>query len=123
VWAKGLLCLEAAVELLIGHRSWLWREDFGQVAVEVGRHVLTGQALASVDLVAAVQSLEAGVLPCSSGERQVLLVAAGIAEGVPVDLREALSALDAGTITLVARAVLHAAGHHEAGVTVAETGR
>jgi hypothetical protein len=105
VWAKGLLCLEAAVELLIGHRSWLLREDFGQVAVEAGRHMFTGQTLASVDLVAAVESLEA------------------IAEGVPVDLREALSALDARTITLVARAVFDAAGHCEAGVTVAETGR
>jgi hypothetical protein len=121
-WAKGLLCLEAAVELLIGHRSWLLREDFGQVAIEAGRHVFTGQALASVDLVAAVESLEAGALPCSSGERQVLLVAASIAEGVPVDLREALSALDARTITLVARAVFDAAGHREAGVTAAEMG-
>jgi len=30
-----------------------------------------------------------GVLPCSDGERQVLLVAASIAGGIPVDLREA----------------------------------
>jgi hypothetical protein len=122
VWAKGLLCLEAAVELLIGHRSWLLREDFGQVAIEIGRDVLAGRALASVDLVAAVECLGAGALPCSSGERQVLLVAASIAEGVPVDLREALSALDARTITLVARAVFDAAGRGEAGVTVAEMG-
>jgi hypothetical protein len=122
VWAKGLLCLEAAVELLIGQRSWLLREDFGQVAIEVGRHVFTGQALVSVDLVAAVESLEAGALPCSSGERQVLLVAASIAEGVPVDLREALSALDASTIILVTRAVFHATGHCEPGVTGAGAG-
>jgi hypothetical protein len=29
--------VEAAAELLIGHRSWLLREDFLQVAVEAGR--------------------------------------------------------------------------------------
>ena len=28
VWAKGLLGLEAAVELLIGHGTWLRRADF-----------------------------------------------------------------------------------------------
>jgi len=28
VWAKGLLGLEAAVELLIGHGTWLTRADF-----------------------------------------------------------------------------------------------
>jgi hypothetical protein len=32
-----------------------------------------------------------GVLPCSDGERQVLLVAASIAGGIPVDLRGAVS--------------------------------
>jgi len=36
VWAKCLLCLEAAVELLIGNRSWLFREDFLEIAVEFG---------------------------------------------------------------------------------------
>ena len=36
-----------------------------------------------------------GVLPCSDGERQVLLVAASIAEGIPVDLREAALCMDA----------------------------
>jgi hypothetical protein len=28
VWAKGLFSVEAAVELLIGHRLWLYRGDF-----------------------------------------------------------------------------------------------
>jgi hypothetical protein len=40
----------------------------------------------------------------------VLLVAASIAEGVPVDLREAALCLDAASATQVARAVCHAAG-------------
>jgi hypothetical protein len=58
-------------------------------------------------------ALEAGALPCSSGERQVLRLAASIAAGVPVDLREALTALDEASSGLAAAAVLHAAGHRD----------
>jgi hypothetical protein len=58
-----------------------------------------------------------GVLPCSDGERQVLLVAAGIAEGIPVDLREAALCLDAVNAARVARAVCHAAGQRVRVVT------
>ena len=62
-----------------------------------------------------------GVLPCSDGERQVLLVAASIAEGIPVDLREAALCLDAANAALAAAAVLHAAGHRVS--VMAEAGR
>ena len=82
-WAGGLLCLAAAVELLISHEHWLWREDFDDVALGWTRHVFTGQRWVTVDYAAAVQALLAGVLPCSAGERQILLVAASIAEGNP----------------------------------------
>jgi hypothetical protein len=91
------------------------------VAVQFLWEVFRGREVAVVDFAAAASAVQ-GMLPCSDGERQVLLVAASIAEGVPVDLREALSALDAHTITLVARAVFHAAGHREVGATVEETG-
>ena len=47
-----------------------------------------GPEVAAVDFAAAADAVQ-GVLPCSDGERQVLLVAASIAEGIPVDLREA----------------------------------
>jgi len=50
------------------------------------------------------------VLPCSDGERQVLLVAASIAVGVPVDLREAALCMDTVNAARAARAVCHAAG-------------
>ena len=91
-WARGLCCLQVAVELLIGHRQWLWRRDFGDVALSRARHVFTGERLVAVDFVAAVEALLAGVLPCSSDERQILLIAASIAEGIPV-----------GTVRLVSR--------------------
>jgi hypothetical protein len=62
-WAKGLQCLEAAVELLIGNRSLLFREDFLEIAVEFGG-VFSGRPMAAVDFVAVAVALEAGVLPC-----------------------------------------------------------
>jgi hypothetical protein len=108
-----MLCLEAAVELLIGHRLWLYRGDFTGIAVEPGREVFSGQEMAAVDFEAAAAALEAGVLACSSGEGQVLRLAASIAAGVPVDLRAALTALDQASSSLAAAAVLHAAGYRD----------
>jgi hypothetical protein len=107
-WAKGLLCLEAAVGLLIGHGTWLYRQDFLDAAVEVITE--PGREIAFIDFTAAVDALAAGGLPCSAGERAVLQVAAGIAAGCPVNLEDALSSMDAANAALVAGAVLHAAG-------------
>ncbi|TVZ06097.1 hypothetical protein EAS64_01195 [Trebonia kvetii] len=58
-----------------------------------------------------------GTLPCSDGERQVLLVAASIAGGIPVDLREAALCMDAANAARVALAVCHAAGRRVRVVT------
>jgi hypothetical protein len=121
-WARGgLWCLQVAVELLIGHQQWLWRSDFSDVALGWTRHVFTGQRLVAVDLAAAVQALWAGVLPCSSGERQILLIAASIAEGIPIDLRVALESLDVDDVGLVVQAIT--AGHSGAGDTAARIAR
>ena len=78
--------------------------------------MFTGQAMVWLDFIAAGHAVESGVLPCSSSERQLLLIAASIAEGRPVDLREALSGLDETDTGLVVRAVVHAAGHGGAGI-------
>ena len=75
--------------------------------------MFSGQAMAAVDFEAAAACLEAGVLPCSSGEDQVLRLAASIAAGVPADLREILTGLDKANSGLAAAAVLHAAGHRD----------
>jgi hypothetical protein len=111
------LTYEAAVELLIDHRWWLVRDDFG-VFVEFCRG-FRGESMAAIDWRTVWAALVDGHLPCSNGERQVLRVAASIAEGVPIDLRDAVSSLDAGTSVLVARAVLAAGGHHEAAAGLA----
>ena len=112
-WAKGLFSTEAAVELLIGHGSWLYREDFLEIAVESGQGITSGVVMAAVDFEAAARALEAGALPCSGGEGRVLRIAASIAGGVPVDLGEAVTGLDENNAVLAAAAVLHAAGHRD----------
>jgi len=112
VWAKGLLSCEAAVELLIEHWSWLVRDDF-LVHVEFCRG-FHGESMAAIDWRAAWTALEDGHLPCSSSERQILRVVVSLAEGVPVDLRDAVDCLDAVNSVLVAHAVLAAGGHREA---------
>jgi len=75
-----------------------------------------GRQVAAVDFAAAADAVQ-GVLPCSDGERQVLLVAAGIAEGIPVDLREAALCMDAANAARAAQAVCHAAVRHVQVVT------
>jgi hypothetical protein len=96
---------------LIGHRWWLVRDEF-LVHVEFCRG-FHGESMAAVDWRAAWTALE-GYLPCSSGERQILRIAASIAEGLPIDLRDAVTSLDAVNSVRVARAVLAAGGHHVA---------
>ena len=79
------------------------------MAVEVGREPFGDREVAVIDFAAAADAVQ-GVLPCSDGERQVLLVAASIAGGVPVDLREAALCMDAVNAARAARAICHAAG-------------
>ena len=88
--------------------------------MESGRGITSGAVMAVVDWEAAVAALEAGRLPCSGGEGRMLRLAASMAGGVAVDLRSALPGLDERNITLVAGAVLHAAGHR--GLPVAARG-
>ena len=49
----------------------------------------------------------------------MLQVASSLAAGVPVNLREAVTGLDAGNAVLAAAAVLHAAGHRDLGAGLA----
>ena len=79
------------------------------MAVEVCWEPFWDRQVAAVDFAAAAGAVQ-GVLPCSAGERQVLLVAASIAEGIPVDLREAALCMDAVNTARAAQAVCHAAG-------------
>ena len=86
------------------------------MAVEVRWEPFRGREVAAVDFAAAAEAVQ-GVLPCSDGERQVLLVAASIAEGIPVDLREAALCMDAANAARAAQAICHAGGRRVQVVT------
>ena len=68
-----------------------------------------GTSLAVIDWPAAITALGAG-LPCSGGEQRMLRLAASLAGGIPVNLRDALTGIDDRGIQLVIKAVQHASG-------------
>jgi hypothetical protein len=106
-WARGIYPDEAGVELLIGHAVFLDRADF------TGRFISIpgdGAGLAVIDWPAAIAALDDS-LPCSGSENRLLRLAASLADGTPVNLRDTLTGLDDHNIQLVINAVLHASGH------------
>ncbi len=111
--AKGALCAEAAVEVLIGQESWLHRADFVDDFIDrwSTNNAEHSVDIACVDWIGALRALDAGLLPCSSGEGQLLRIAASIEAGIPVDLRDVIAGLDPENTGLVAREICHAAGH------------
>ena len=116
--ARGLYADEAAVELLVGHGRWLERTDFTEGFVETCVGLSDGTPMAWIDWHAALAAVQAGGLPCSGSEAGVLRLAACLAEGGGVDLRDVVSGLDGGNLVLVATAVLRAGGHRDAAVTL-----
>jgi hypothetical protein len=66
--------------------------------------------MAEIDWPTTITALDTGGLPCSSGEQRMLRLAASLANGIPVDLRDALTGLDDRNIELTITAVLHASG-------------
>jgi hypothetical protein len=108
--AAGVYAGEAATELLIAHHSWLRRSDFLTRFVHTSPGPADGAPVAAVDWPAAITALDTGCLPCSSGESRILKIVASLAEGIPVDLRDALTGLDATNLDLVAQAVRRAGG-------------
>ncbi len=106
-WARGIYPDEAGVELLIGHASFLHRADFTSRFISIPGD---GAGLAAIDWPAAIAALEDS-LPCSGGENRMLRLAASLAGGIPVNLRDALTGIDSRGTQLVVQAVLHASGH------------
>ena len=109
--AAGLLPDEAGTELLIRHGVFLHRDDF-TCFMSTGTSLSDGTTLlAWIDWHAALTALHHGQLPASSGERSILALAASIAEGSPVSLRDTLPSLDTRNLKLLVTAIHHAAGH------------
>jgi hypothetical protein len=106
--AEGSYCLAAAAELLIA-QAWLGRDDFASRFVTVCPSPGTGKPMAVIDWPAAVMALGAS-LPCSGGEQRMLKIAASLADGIPVDLRDAITGLDNRNARLLITAIRRASG-------------
>lgn len=107
--ARGMFAEEAAVELVLG-TIWCHRGDFTGAFIRTGTGLSGGVDMAWIDWAEAITSLEAGDLPCSSGEESMLRLAASLGGRIPVDLRDALTGLDAAGLALVGVSVRHAGG-------------
>jgi hypothetical protein len=112
--AAGLQPDEAGTDLIISHGVYLLREDFT-------RHIETAAALdcgipmmAWIDWDADITALDNGCLPSSAGENRVLRIAASLAIGHPVSLRDVIPGLDQRNLRLVGTDIYHAAGGNEA---------
>lgn len=109
--ARGIYPLEAGVDLLISHGSWLDREDFQDQFIHTAISITDGATtMAQIDWQASISALDARHLPCSGGEERMLRLAASLAGGIPVSLRDTLTGIDHRNIELVITAVLHAWG-------------
>jgi hypothetical protein len=109
--AAGLYPLEAGVALFTAEGTFLRRDDFTSRFIAVGTSTSDGATLlAAIDWHAVITALQAGELPCSGGERRVLMLSASLAGGIPVDLRDAATGLDDRNVQRLVTAILHASG-------------
>jgi hypothetical protein len=107
--AAGMLADAAAADLIIAHGHFLHDPAFRRI-IAAGASVTDGQPFAVIRWNAAVTALELGCLPCTGSEKAVLLIAASLAEGIPVSLRDCLGSLDRHNIALVTAAITAANG-------------
>jgi hypothetical protein len=100
--------MTAAAELLIA-QDWLGRDDFASRFVTVCASPGSGKPMAFIDWPAAIGALDTS-LPSSGGEKRMLRITASLADGIPVDLRDALTGLDDSNIQLLITAIRRASG-------------
>jgi len=69
-----------------------------------------GTPMAWIDWGAVIAALDGGRLAASGGEQRIVRIAASLAAGHPVSLRDAIPGLDRRNMALVTTAIRHAAG-------------
>ena len=106
--AAGFCPVEAGVALLISNETFLHRDDFTSRFIQHGTTCST--PMAAVDWDGAITALQAGELPCSGGERRILLLAASLAADTPVGLGDTVTGIDDANISRLLTAIRHAAG-------------
>ena len=111
--AAGLYPEEVGTELLIGHGGGILpRDDFASF-VHTGTSISDGTTpMAWIDWDTALTALHDGQIPLCSGEQRILTLAASIADGTLVSLRQAIPGLDNRNLKLLITAIRHAAGQH-----------
>jgi hypothetical protein len=110
--ARGHYADEAGVELLISHKTLLQRSGFRDRYIHLATSTTDGiTRMATIQWPAVLAALDTGDLPCSSGEQRILRIAASLANGTPVNLRDCLTGLDHDNTHRVTNALLHASGH------------
>jgi hypothetical protein len=107
--AAGIHPDEAGTGLIISHGAFLHRDDFTR-HVETAACISDGTPMAWIDWDAVIAALDSGRLPASGGEKRIVRIAASLAAGHPVSLRDAIPGLDQRNLELVTTAIRHAAG-------------
>jgi hypothetical protein len=96
------------MRLLIAHHTWLRRDDFRDRFTYT--YFDTNITTTGIEWTTAISALTCD-LACSPGEASLLRIAASLAKGIPVDLREAVTGLDRINTVPIAQAVTRASGH------------
>ena len=94
--AAGIHPDEAAAGLIISH-------------TETAASISDGSPMARIDWDAVITALDGGRLPASGGERRIVRIAASLAVGHPVSLRDAIPGPGQRNLELVTAAIRHAA--------------
>ena len=108
--AHGIYPGEAAVALVIDHQYWLTRADFLAGFTDTFPGLTDRTPMAAICWPEAVAALDCGQLAGSGSENRILRLAASLADGIPVDLQDAVSSLDDTNLQHVVTAIRHAAG-------------
>jgi hypothetical protein len=108
--ARGLNACEATVGLLVDHQYWLTRPDFTGESVDTLDGFADSTPMAAVCWPEVVAALDRGQLSGSSSENKILRLAASLAEGISVDLQNAITGLDDTNLQHLITAIRHAAG-------------
>jgi len=111
--AAGLYALEAGTGMILAHGTWPAREDFRYFVHVADSITAPGTALASIDWEGVIATLDRGDFPSSGGEKRMLRLAASLAGDIPVQLGDAVTAIDDRNVDLLIKAVLHAAGQRQ----------
>jgi hypothetical protein len=107
--AAGIHPDEAAAGLIIGHAVFLHRDNFTR-HIETAACASDGTPMAWIDRDAVITALDCGRMPGTGGERRIIQIAASLAGGHPVSLRDAIPGLDQRNLELITTAIRRAAG-------------